>query len=50
MYKVIIENKVRKKIRRFPKHLVRRIHRVMSALRSNPRPPSSEKLSGSEAW
>lgn len=50
MYQAIIENKARKKARRFPKEIVKRIDKVLTSLRQNPRPPGSEKLTGTDGW
>ena len=50
MYQVIIENKARKKTKRLPKEIVKRIDKVLTALSRNPRPPGSEKLVGTDGW
>lgn len=50
MFQVIVENKARKKIRRFPKELVKRIDKALTGLCQNPRPPGSEKLTGTDGW
>jgi len=50
MYEVIIETKVGKQVRRFPKEIVKRISKVLTSLRSDPRPPNCEKLAGTDGW
>jgi len=50
MYQVIIENKARKKMRRFPEKVVKRIDNVLTNLCLNPRPPGTDKLTGTDGW
>ena len=50
MYEVIIESKAAKQIRRFPKEIVKRLEKVLAALRANPRPHACEKLTGTDGW
>lgn len=49
-YKLVVKKSVAKDLRPLPKKDVARILRCIDALKSNPRPPGCEKLSGQERY
>lgn len=48
MYKVLVEKKAFKELKKLDKTVVRRVMTAIQKLSSDPRPPGSKKLSGSE--
>jgi len=43
---VTIDHRVKKRYRHIPKHIVKRLDRIILALAEEPRPPGCKKLSG----
>ncbi|MFM7344799.1 MAG: type II toxin-antitoxin system RelE family toxin [Tagaea sp.] len=49
-YRISIEKRAQKALRRLPSGILRRLHEAIDELSAEPRPPGCEKLSGRPGW
>ena len=50
MYRILIENRAKREIKRFPKEILRRIIPTIEELKLNPRPTGVKKLIEKNGW